>query len=34
MDNPGIPVAQGEDKLDEEGNQRGVSQNEENEEPL
>lgn len=32
MDNQGIPIAQGEDELDEEGNQRGANQNEENEE--
>ena len=32
MDNQGILVAQGEDGSDEEGNWRGVNQNEENEE--
>ena len=32
MDNQGILVAQGQDRSDEEGNQRGVNQNEENEE--
>ena len=34
MDNQGILVVQGENELDEEGNQRGANQNEENEEHL
>ncbi len=34
MDNQEIIVAQGVDESNEEGNQRGVNQNEENEEPL